>query len=110
MVAVGAHTDEASVQSEIERIYAGAQRLPCYELVLFVDAARRYDVLRHPGDGVTVRFPLAKALRNGTAAYRTFVSHQLLMAALPAYVARHRRKHAYESVWVIEEDSRFSGD
>ena len=106
MVAFGAHTDDLSVQSEVDKIFGASERMACHDLVLFVDGARDYDVLRHPlGEASTVRFNFGLALKNGTSAFKRFVSHQLLMAAVPWFV-----DDAYESVWVIEEDARFSGD
>ncbi|KAH8057190.1 hypothetical protein JL722_6833 [Aureococcus anophagefferens] len=87
MVAFGAHTDEPFVQDELERI--------------------TYTTLRHPDpDGVTVRVPLQKLLKNGTTAFRVFVSHQLLMAALPTYVLEDK---VYDYAWVVEEDAKMVG-
>ena len=49
--------------------------------------------------------PFALLKKNASAATRAFVSHQLLMASLPAYVAEDKR---YDYVWVIEEDAKFA--
>jgi len=110
MVAFGAHTDAPFVQNELERLVESARAFDCppTDVVLFVDGSKTYETLRHPlGDaGVTVRVPFRKLLRNGTGAFRAFVSHQLLMAALPTYVARDK---VYEHVWIVEEDAKFVG-
>lgn len=110
LVAFGAHTDDEAVQRELRRITYSAKSFDCppHDVALFLDASRQYATLRHPlgDDGLTVRVPFTKLLKNGTAAFRAFVSHQLLMASLPAFL-HHDKK--YESVWVIEEDSRFAG-
>jgi hypothetical protein len=109
MVAFGAHTDEPFVQDELERIVASAKTFQCppHDVVLFVDATKTYTTLRHPDpDGVTVRVPLQKLLKNGTTAFRVFVSHQLLMAALPTYVLEDK---VYDYAWVVEEDAKMVG-
>lgn len=110
LVAFGAHTDDETVQRELRRITFSATSFECppHDVALFLDASRQYATLRHPlgNDGLTVRVPFTKLLKNGTAAFRAFVSHQLLMASLPAFL---RDDKTYESVWVIEEDSRFAG-
>ena len=106
MIAFGAHTDEPFVQRELERLVASAQRFACppHDVVLFVDGTRDYKTLRHPlPGGVTVRVPLQKLLKNGTSAFRVFVSHQLLMAALPSYVADDK---TYDYAWIVEEDAK----
>jgi len=106
MVAVGAHSDEKVVQKEIERIgYSVSAMAPCYELVMFVDSSRTYKILQHPdANGKIVYYPFAKMLKNSSVAFRAFVSHQLLMAAVPDFP-----KKGFRHIWVIEEDSRYAG-
>lgn len=105
LIAFGAHTDDKAVQGELTRLVRSAASVTCppHDVALFVDAARKYKVLNH---STTVRVPFAKLVNNGSAAFRAFVSHQLLMAAVPHYL-RHDR--TYESAWIVEEDSRFAG-
>ena len=109
MIAFGAHTDESFVQNELAHIAAAADAMsrgcPRHDVALFVDAAKDYSVLKHPANGTTVRVPFARIKKNATAATRAFVSHQLLMASLPAYVAEDER---YDYVWVIEEDAKLA--
>ena len=108
MVAFGAHSDEPFVQEELERLVASAKNFSCppTDVALFVDDSKEYATLRHPDpEGVTVRVPFQELLKNGTAAFRVFVSHQLLMAALPAHLADDK---TYEYVWVVEEDARMA--
>ena len=109
MIAFGAHTDESFVQHELTSINAAADAMsrgcPAHDVALFVDASKRYGVLRHPTNGTTIRVPFARIKKNATAATRAFVSHQLLMASLPAYVAEDER---YDYVWVIEEDAKLA--
>lgn len=108
LVAFGAHTDDAIVQDELERISQSAASLTCppHDVALFVDGAHSYTRLRHPSRGATVHVPFGALLKNGSAAFRGFVSHQLLMASVPGFL---REDKTYESVWIIEEDSRFAG-
>ena len=109
MIAFGAHTDEQFVQNELTNIVDAADAMsrgcPAHDVALFVDASKRYDVLRHPTNGTVIRVPFARIKKNATAATRAFVSHQLLMASLPAYVAEDKR---YDYVWVIEEDAKLA--
>lgn len=109
LIAFGAHSDEAFVQAELERVTTAAASMrgcPAHDVALFVDASKTYQVLRHPTNGTTVRVPFQQLLKNASAATRAFVSHQLLMASLPAYVADHRR---YDRVWTVEEDAKMKG-
>ena len=95
LIAFGAHTDESFVQHELTSVAAAAdamsQGCPRHDVALFVDASKRYGVLKHPANGTTVRVPFALLKKNASAATRAFVSHQLLMASLPAYVAEDER-------------------
>ena len=97
------------MQHELSNIVDAADAMsrgcPAHDVALFVDAAKQYGVLRHPTNGTTVRVPFARIKKNATAATRAFVSHQLLMASLPAYVAEDKR---YDYVWVIEEDAKLA--
>ena len=109
LIAFGAHTDEQFVQKELTNIVDAADAMsrgcPAHDVALFVDAAKDYSVLKHPANGTTVRVPFALLKKNASAATRAFVSHQLLMASLPAYVAEDKR---YDYVWVIEEDAKLA--
>ncbi len=106
LIAFGAHTDEQFVQHELRNIVDAADAMsrgcPRHDVALFVDASKQYDVLR---SNTTIRVPFARIKKNATAATRAFVSHQLLMASLPAYVAEDKR---YDYVWVIEEDAKLA--
>lgn len=106
LVAFGAHTDDQFVQDELMRIVKSAATFSCppHDVALFVDASREYSTLNH---SLTIRVPFSKLLKNGNAAFRAFVSHQLLMASVPNFVRKDKK---YEAVWIVEEDSRFSGD
>jgi len=103
---MGAHTDDARVQAVLEQLVEAAAsfRCPRHDVALFVDGTKSYTVLRH--DAWTTRVSLQDVLRNGSAAVRAFVSHQLLMASLPQLLAQET---VYDRVWVVEEDARFSG-
>ena len=97
------------MQHELTNVAAAADAMsrgcPAHDVALFVDASKQYGVLRHPTNGTTVRVPFAHLKKNASAATRAFVSHQLLMASLPAYVAEDKR---YDYVWVIEEDAKLA--
>ena len=88
LIAFGAHTDEQFVQHELTNIVDAADAMsrgcPRHDVALFVDASKQYDVLR---SNTTIRVPFARIKKNATAATRAFVSHQLLMASLPAYLS-----------------------